>query len=56
MNRISKYLDDGLLAAGCGCVVAGVYILAGIGWALVVGGLMLIGLAVMVGKAKAKND
>lgn len=43
-----KYLDDVLLLAGCGCVLYGLSLWsAAITW--IVGGLMLIGLAVLVG-------
>lgn len=58
IGRILKVLislaDDLLLLAGCGCILYGLSL-----WNIVItwiaGGLMLIGLAVMIGKAKAKN-
>lgn len=49
-----RYLDDILLLAGCGCVLYGLSL-----WSLpaawITGGIMLIALAVIIGKAKAKN-
>lgn len=47
-------LDDVLLVAGCGCVLYGLSL-----WSAIVtwiaAGLMLIGLAVLVGMRKARN-
>jgi len=47
-------LDDLLLLAGCGCILYGLSM-----WSVVitwiVAGLMLIGLAILVGFRKAKN-
>lgn len=46
--------DDFLLLAGCGCVLYGLS-LWNVVMTWIVAGLMLIGLAVMVGLRKAKN-
>jgi len=49
-----KYLDDLLLVLGCGCILYGLSLWNGvITW--VVGGLMLAGIGVMVGKVKVKE-
>lgn len=54
-KTLLRYLDDLLLLAGCLCVLYGLSL-----WSVIVtwiaGGVMLIGLAVLVGKAKAKHD
>jgi len=47
-----RYLDDVLLFLGCLCVLYGLSLWSAIAtW--ITGGLMLIGLAILVGKAKA---
>ena len=47
-----QYLDDILLLAGCGCVLYGLSLWSEIiTW--IAGGLMLIGLAILIEKAKA---
>lgn len=49
---LRKYLEDVLLLAGCGLIVTGVHqIYPPAAW--IVAGAMLIGIAVLVGKAKA---
>lgn len=54
MRLLSNYLDDVLLLAGCGCVLYGLAQWnAVITW--IVGGVMLIALAVLVGIRKAKH-
>ena len=49
-----RFFDDVLLLAGCGCVLYGLSM-----WNIVVtwiaGGLMLIGLAFLVGKVRGRN-
>ncbi|NMC30746.1 MAG: hypothetical protein GYA45_11820 [Pelolinea sp.] len=50
-----KYLDDVLLLVGCACVVAGVWQIS-IPAAFITSGVILIGLAVMIGKIKGKHD
>ncbi len=49
-----RLFDDVLLLAGCGCILYGLSM-----WNVIitwiVAGSMLIGLAILVGKAKAKN-
>ena len=54
MQLLADLLDDLLLLAGGGCILYGLA-----QWSAVVtwiaGGLMLIGLAVLVGKAKVRN-
>jgi len=47
-------LDDLFLAAGCGCVVYGVALLSPAA-AWIVGGVMLIGFGVLIGKVKGKH-
>ena len=37
-----------LLCAGAGCIVAGVWLLAGTGWALIAAGTMLVAGAVLI--------
>lgn len=55
MNRFMRYLDDILLLAGCGCVLYGLSLWSAIAtW--ITGGLMLIGLAVLIGIGKAKSN
>ncbi|MHB9033137.1 MAG: hypothetical protein ACYC6L_08830 [Anaerolineae bacterium] len=50
---MKKYLDDALLFAGCGAILYGLSLWnATITW--VIGGLMLIGLGVMVGRLAAR--
>lgn len=55
MKRIvSQFLDDILLVAGCVCVLYGLSLWSAIiTW--IVLGLILIGLAVLVGMRKARN-
>lgn len=55
MKRIvSQFLDDILLVAGCACVLYGLSLWSAIiTW--IVLGLILIGLAVLVGMRKARN-
>ena len=49
-----ELFDDILLLAGCGCVLYGLSLWnVMITW--IVGGLMLIGLAYLVGRAKVRN-
>ncbi len=49
-----NFLDDVLLLAGCGCILYGLSL-----WSIIItwiaGGLMLVGLTYLVGKAKARN-
>lgn len=49
-----KYLDDALLAGGCCCVVAGVAMWS-VPAALITGGVLMIGLAVVIGKINASG-
>lgn len=54
MRKLLHVLDDLLLLAGCICILVGLAQWNGIvTW--IVGGGMLIGWGVMVGKAKVKN-
>lgn len=55
MKRIvSQFLDDILLAAGCGCLLYGLSLWSAIiTW--IAAGLILIGLAILVGMRKARN-
>ncbi len=49
-----RWLDDLLLLAGCGCVLYGLSLWSAvITW--IVAGLMLVGLAVLIGLEKAKH-
>lgn len=49
---LRRYADDMLLLAGCACVVVGVAQISGpLAW--IVAGIMLIGLAALIGKAKS---
>ena len=54
LKILVKFLDDILLLAGGGCILYGLSL-----WNPVVtwiaGGMMLIGLGILIGKAKAKN-
>lgn len=52
MKRLlRKYADDLLLLAGCACILYGLSMLSAIiTW--IVAGLMLIGLAALIGKVK----
>jgi len=54
MKAITAILDDFLLLAGCGCLLYGLSL-----WSIIitwiVGGLILIGLAIIVSKAKANH-
>jgi hypothetical protein len=54
MKKISRYADDILLLAGCVCILRGLSM-----WNIVVTwivcGIMLIALAVLIGKVKGKN-
>ena len=51
MNMLRKYIDDLLLLAGCVCILYGLS-----QWSIIVtwivAGLMLIGLAALIGKVK----
>lgn len=51
MRKLINYLDDGLLLAGCACILYGLSL-----WSIVItwvtAGLMLIGFAVIVGKVR----
>ena len=55
LKWLFRFLDDLLLLAGCICILVGLSM-----WNLVitwiVGGMMLIGFGVLIGKVKAKND
>jgi len=51
MNRFMRYLDDIFLFAGCACILYGLSMVSVVAtW--IVAGLMLIGLAVLIGKVK----
>ena len=50
---ISKYIDEILILAGCACILIGLSTWSSmITW--IVAGWMLIGFAVMIGKARVK--
>lgn len=54
MKLIASLLDDILLLAGCVCILYGLSLWnAVITW--IAGGLMLIGLAVLVGRMRKRN-
>jgi hypothetical protein len=55
MKKLFRFVDDLLLLAGCGCALVGISKLS-IPATWIIGGLMMIGFAVLVGKAKGKND
>lgn len=42
---MSEYIIDGIGVAGAGSITAGVYLQAGLGHALIVGGALVLGLA-----------
>ncbi|PZP90534.1 MAG: hypothetical protein DI587_38415 [Variovorax paradoxus] len=46
----------GLGAAGASCVVAGVFVIAGTGWALVCGGAFLLATASLISKGMTTDD
>lgn len=49
---LRRYADDLLLLAGCGLIVTGVAQVSGpLAW--IVAGILLIGLAALIGKAKS---
>ncbi len=49
-----NYFDDILLLAGCGCILYGLSMWnATVTW--IAGGVMLVGLAYLVGRVKAKD-
>ncbi len=51
---LSQYLDDILLLAGCACILYGLSIWsAAVTW--ITGGAMLVGLAYLVGRVKARD-
>lgn len=51
MRKLSQYLDDILLLAGCACVLYGLSMWSAIiTW--IVAGAMLIGMAFMIGKVR----
>ncbi|CAN7677911.1 hypothetical protein LJR039_005416 [Pseudorhodoferax sp. LjRoot39] len=45
----------GLGAAGAGCIVAGVAVIAGTGWALVAGGVFLLAAASLIANGMTTN-
>lgn len=54
MKFLSRFLDDLLLVAGCGCILYGVSLKSVIlTW--IMAGIMLIGFGVLVAKEKAQN-
>lgn len=55
MKRLASYADDLLLLAGCICILVGLaQWSAVVTW--IIGGMMLIGFGVMIGKIKGKHD
>jgi hypothetical protein len=52
-KAIVNFVDDALLVAGCLAVLVGLAMIS-IPLTWIVGGIMLIGFSVLVGKAKAK--
>ena len=54
-NWLAKYLEDLLVVLGCLCILYGLSL-----WSVIVtwivGGLMLAGAGVVIGKVKAKHD
>lgn len=53
MRRMSRFIDDILVVAGCGCVLYGMAQFSPI-LAWIVGGIMLIGAGLAIGKAMSK--
>jgi len=55
MKKLLNYFDDLLLLAGCGCALVGIS-----KWSIpatwIAGGMMLIGMAILIGKMKGKHD
>lgn len=54
LKKISEYLDDLLLVAGCACVLRGLSLLSAVAtW--IAAGIMLIGFGVMIGRVRAQK-
>lgn len=48
VRRISTLTGDVIMLAGAGAALAGLYLLAGLGWVLLIGGLLVAGSGVLL--------